>query len=133
MPLFERLQKKYASRDVVILHLYVREPHPGEKAFRSYHQPTRYEERVAYARELVEAKTITVPVLVDAMDEAAQNALGGLPNMLYVIGKDGRVFYKSTWADADKADRALAELVTADDPASPIAPTFETQDVGSAI
>ena len=133
MPLFEQLQEKYADRDVVVLHLYVREPHPGERAFRQYEQPDHIDQRLAYARELVDIKGITAPVIVDEIDNAARDALGGLPNVLYVIGKDGRVHYKSSWADADKADRALAELVTADDPSHPVLPTFDTQSVGTAI
>ncbi len=133
MPLFEQLQHKYADRNVVVLHFYVREPHPGERAFRAYQQPQQIEARLAYARELVGLKGIATPVLVDDMDDAAREALGGLPNVLYIIAKNGRVHYKSSWADADKADRALAELVTADDPSNPVLPTFDTKSVGTAI
>jgi len=133
VPLFEQLQHKYADRDVVVLHFYVREPHPGERAFRTYQQPQQIEARLAYARELVDLKGIATPVLIDDMDDAAREALGGLPNVLYIIAKNGRVHYKSSWADADKADRALAELVTADDPSNPVLPTFDTKGVGTAI
>ena len=109
------------------------EPHPGERGFRGYKQPQTYEERMAHAKELVEKKGITSPVLIDNMDEQFRTELGKLPNVAYVVNKDGVVHYKSSWADADKIDKALAELVTADDPSRPVAPTFNTQDVGPEI
>lgn len=133
MPLFEQLRAKYADRDVAIVHIYVREPHPEERAFKNYTQHTSYEQKMAYARELVELKAVTVPVVVDEMDEATNQLLGGLPNTIWVIDKTGDVRYKSSWADVDKADKALAELVTADDPANPVEPTFATQDVSDKI
>lgn len=133
MPLFEQLREKYADHDVTIVHIYVREPHPEERAFKQYTQHADYEQKMAYARELVELKAVTVPVVVDEMDEAINQLLGGLPNTIWVIDKVGDIRYKSTWADVDKADRALAELVSADDPNNPVEPTFETQHVSDKI
>ena len=51
----------------------------------------------------------------------------------YLIDKHGKVYYKATWADVDHLDKALAELVTADDPSRPVEPSFSTQRVGTAI
>ena len=133
MPLFEQIQEKYADRDVQVLHLYVREPHPDERSFHGYYQPKTYDTKMKYAKDLVEKKGITTPVLVDAMDEKNHEAMGRLPNMAYVIGKNGNVYYKADWADADKIDKALAELVTADDPSRPVEPSFDTQSVGAGI
>lgn len=133
MPLFEQLVEKYADHDVEVLHLYVLEPHPGERAFREYRQPQTYEERMAYAKELVNKKGITSPVLVDNMDEQFRAELGRLPNVAYVVNKDGIVHYKSSWADVDKIDKALAELLTAADPSQPVEPSFDTQSVGPEI
>lgn len=128
MPLFERLIDKYVDRDVAIVHIYFREPHPGESVFKQYAQHKDDDQKMAYARELVDKKNITAPVIVDGVDEKFQEMIGGLPNMVYVIAKDGTIHYKSSWADADKVDRALAELLTAEDPSNPVVPTFETQD-----
>ena len=125
--------EKYGDRDVEVLHLYVLEPHPGERAFKQYKQPERFEERVAHAQELVEKKKIATTVMVDPIDNSVRTALGGLPNVAYVVGKNGKVHYKASWADADKVDKALAELVTADDPSRPVEPTFDTQDTGPQI
>ena len=125
--------EKYADRDVEILHLYVREPHPGERAFKQYKQPERLEERMAHAKELVEKKGMTTSVLVDTIDNTFRTALGNLPNVVYVVGKNGKVHYKASWGDADKVDKALAELVTADDPSRPVEPSFDTQSTGPQI
>ena len=133
MPLFEQLVEKYADRDVEILHLYVLEPHAGERAFRDYKQPKTFEERLANAKQLVIKKGITSPVLIDNMDEQFRTELGKLPNVAYVVNKDGIVHYKSSWADADQIDKALAELVTADDPSRPVKPSLSTQGVGPQI
>lgn len=133
MPLFEQLLEKYGERDVEVVHVYVLEPHAGERGFRGYTQPKTYEERMAYAKELVEKKGITGTVLIDNMDEQFRTELGKLPNVVYVVNKDGIVHYKSSWADADKIDKALAELVTADDPSRPVEPSFSTQEVGPEI
>ncbi len=127
MPLFEQLKQKYQDRDVAILNIYVREPHPQETIFKAYKQHTTYEQKMSYARELVEQKAMTIDVLVDGIDQAVHAKLGDLPNLVYVVGKDGRVHYKATWADAGRVDKALAELVTADDPERPVKPTLSTQ------
>ena len=133
MPLFEQLLEKYGERDVEVVHVYVREPHAGERGFRDYKQPKSFDERMNNAKQLVVKKGITGPVLVDNMDEQWRTALGNLPNVAYVVNKDGIVYYKSSWADADKIDKALAELVTADDPSRPVTPSFSTQEVGPEI
>ena len=66
-----------------IVHIYVREPHPEERSFKEYKQHADYDQKMAYARELVELKAITVPVVVDGMDEALNQMLGGLPNTIW--------------------------------------------------
>ncbi len=133
MPLIEQLRAKYRDRDVEFFTLYVREPHPQERDYKPYRQPATYEEKMAHARELVKIKGLTHHVLVDGIDETVHEALGDLPNMVYVLNKQGHVYYKATWADVDRVDKALAELVTADDPSRPVRPTFDTQAVGTAI
>ena len=82
MPLFEQLKDKYADKDVEILHIYVREPHPEETIFKAYKQHETYEQKMAYARELVDLKNITADVLVDGIDQAAHHLLGELPYLL---------------------------------------------------
>lgn len=129
----QRLKEKYAERDVEFVSMYVREPHPEERGFREYRQPANPEQKLAYAKELVETKNLDIPVIVDGMDQRHHKSLGNLPNMAYVVDKEGRVRHAETWLLADHVDRVLAELVTDDDPSRPVIPTVDTSGIGSEI
>ena len=129
----QQLRDKYADRDVEFVSMYVREPHPEERGFRGYRQHETYEHKMAYARELVDTKALDIPVIVDGMDQSHHKTLGNLPNMSYVVDKEGRVRHAETWLLADHVDQILAELVTADDPSRPVLPTIDTSGVGSEI
>jgi len=106
----KRLQKKYRDRDVEFLTVYVREAHPGERAYREYSQPQEFGHKLAYAQRLVAKEHFTCPVLADGMDEAVHRQYGSLPNMVYVIDKAGKIAYKATWTLAEELDQILAEL-----------------------
>jgi len=129
----ELLKEKYAARDVEFVSMYVREPHPEERGFREYQQHESYDHKMAYASELVAMKDLDIPVMVDGMDQRHHETLGNLPNMAYVVDKEGRVRLAETWLLADHVDRVLAELVTADDPSRPVSPTIDTSGVGVGI
>ncbi len=129
----EELKEKYADRDVAFFALYVREPHPGETGFKQYRKHESDEHKMEYARELARVKNLTLPVLVDGIDETTHVKLGNLPNFVYVVNKEGKVEYKATWLDADSVDEVLAERVTADDPSRPVEKTMDSSKVGTAI
>ena len=133
MPLYEQLRDKYQPRDVEFFTLYVREPHPAERAYKQYSQHTSYDQRMAYAQELAKIKKLTHDVIVTEFDSTLHESMGRLPNMAYIIDKQGKVYYKATWTDVDRLDKALAELVTADDPSRPVKPSFNTRRVGIGI
>lgn len=133
MPLIEHLAKKYGDRDVQFVALYVREPHPGERAFRRYEKHTSDEHKLRYARELVRLKAMNVPVVVDGLDEAVHRTLGNLPNLAYVVDKQGRVVYKSTWTNAEHIDELLSELTSEGDPSRRLPVTIRDAEVGMAI
>ena len=129
----QQLMHKYAGRDVEFVSMYVREPHPEERGFPGYLQHTSYEQKRAYARDLVEIKNLDIPVVVDGIDQVNHERLGNLPNMAYVVDKAGTVRYSNTWLSADEVDEVLASLVTADDPSRPVDATMDTSDVGPGI
>lgn len=106
----KKLEEKYQDRDVAFLTVYVREPHSGERVYRNYSQPKNFDQKLAFARELIEKDQLTSPVLVDGMDEAVHRKYGSLPNMVYVIDKVGIIVYKSTWTVPGELDEVLAEL-----------------------
>jgi Iodothyronine deiodinase len=49
------------------------------------------EDRFAAAREGVERLDLTLPVLVDRMDDAVSNAFAAWPERIYVVDRDGRI------------------------------------------
>ena len=113
--------------------MYVREPHPEERGFRQYQQHESYEHKMSYARELVDLKKLDIPLMVDDMTQQNHADLGNLPNMAYVVDKEGIVRYRNNWTLADEIDVVLAELVTADDPSRPVSATMDTTDIDGSI
>ena len=108
----EALYEKYKDRDVEFFVVYSKEPHAGERRyFRKYTQHTSYEHKVGYAKELVETFGMKVPVLVDGIDEAVVEAYGRMPNMVFIIDKDGKIAYKANWAEQPRIDMSLDELI----------------------
>jgi hypothetical protein len=71
-------------------------------------------ERFAAAREGVERLGLTMPVLVDDMDDAVSEAFAAWPERLYVGEPGGRLAYVGGPGpfefDPDAAATALAEL-----------------------
>ncbi len=128
-----QLQDKYRSRDVEFLAMYVREPHAGERGFRHYRDHESWEHKLEVARELEALKDMTITLGVDDMSQQQHGALGNLPNMAFVVDKDGKVVYRNTWQHAEDIDAVLAQLVTADDPSRPLEPTISTRGLTGAI
>jgi len=106
----EQLKEKYGKNGVEFVVVYVREPHPGEPAFRQYKQPQNLEQRRQYAQELAVTRLMKTTVVVDTMDDVVSEQFGSLPNMVYVIDRNGTIAYKATWTMAEKIDQVLAVL-----------------------
>lgn len=129
----EQLRVKYGDRDVELIAMYVREPHAGERSFKQYRDHESFEHKMEVAQELQQLKDIKLTVGVDDMSQEQHLSLGNLPNMAYVVGKDGLVAYSNTWQHAEDIDETLARLVTADDPSRPVKPTISTANLSTAI
>ena len=95
------MHKRYGDR-VEFLAIYVREAHPtdgwplpcNEKAGIAVEQPTDPGERVAVAKKCCTLLKMTIPLLVDELDDRVGHAYSGMPDRLYLIDRDGRVAYK---------------------------------------
>lgn len=59
-----------------------------------YAQPRTLEARLAIARDFVERETYPIPLVVDRMDDAADEIYAGWPERLYVIDERGVVALK---------------------------------------
>jgi alkylhydroperoxidase family enzyme len=98
----EDLYRRYGDR-FEFLAIYVREAHPtdgwrmasNDKAGISVKQPTKKDDRVEVAGKCCSTLGITMPVLVDEMDDRVGHAYSGMPDRLYVIDKAGKVAFKS--------------------------------------
>ena len=65
------------------------------------------EVKLATARRLRDEVGIRRPILVDDLEGTAHHAYGLLPNMNWVIGRGGRILYKSDWTSAANVDAFL--------------------------
>jgi len=59
-----------------------------------YRQPTTLAERVAIANDFLARSGYRIPIMVDDMDNAAEEAFAAWPERLYVIDEAGKVVYK---------------------------------------
>ena len=109
----EELREKYKDKGVEFFVVYSKEPHAGERRyFKKYTQHSSYEHKLGYAKELVEQFGMKVPVLVDDLDETVVHAYGRMPNMIFIIDKEGKIAYKSDWTEKPRIDLMLDELLS---------------------
>jgi alkylhydroperoxidase family enzyme len=94
--------KRRLGNSVEFLNVYVREAHPtdgwrmssNDKMGIEFAQPTTKNERDDVAAKCCQALHMTMPLLVDDLDDHVGHLYSGMPDRLYVIGRDGRVVYK---------------------------------------
>jgi hypothetical protein len=87
---------------VQFLGVYVREAHPidgwrvesNDRAGIKIAQPTTRNARVEVATQCCQTLQMTMPLLVDEIDDRTGHLYSGMPDRLYIIGRDGRVVYK---------------------------------------
>lgn len=95
------LKERYGDK-VEFLAVYVREAHPvdgwrldgNDKKGIAINQPRDLESKTAVAEECCTKLDITIPVLVDKLDDRVGHAYSGMPDRLYLLDTDGRVVYK---------------------------------------
>lgn len=54
-------------------------------------EPATYEERCTIAETLIEEKRLTIPCLVDDMDNSVNDVYKGLPTRIFLIQPDGKL------------------------------------------
>jgi Ca2+-binding EF-hand superfamily protein len=98
----EKLYSRYQDRADFYL-VYVREAHPSdgwnmevnEAQGISFAQPKSNTERHNVAQTCQKHLDISVPMLVDTIDDQAGSAYSGMPNRLYVIDTQGKIAFKN--------------------------------------
>ena len=68
---------------------------------------------MAYARMLSEITA--VPVAVDPIDEPTLKDYGMVPNAAFVVDREGFVVFKSQWADIQKIEQVVQQLLIAEE------------------
>lgn len=71
------------------------------------YEPQTYQERLELAIKTIDAEGITVPVLVDEMDNPLWCTYGPAPNIAYLIGTDGKIVIKQGWYNPEEMESAI--------------------------
>ena len=98
----EELKQRYGEQ-VEFLAVYVREAHPtdgwrmhsNDESGISLKQPCNEGERVNVAQRCCGKLKMSMPMVVDEMDDRVGHAYSGMPNRLYLIDRKGWIAYKS--------------------------------------
>ncbi len=75
------------------------------------YEPQTYDERIALAHKTITAEGITVPVLVDEMDNAVWHTYGPAPDIAYLIGTDGKIVEKQGWYQPPEMEAAIVDYL----------------------
>jgi hypothetical protein len=96
-----RIEKLYDDyRDKAHIYVvYIREAHPVGGPRRppdefKISDPKTLEERRRVAREFAEKVGLTIPILVDTMDDQVEQAYAGWPDRIYIIDQQGKIVFK---------------------------------------
>lgn len=103
------MARRYTDRAVRSVFLYTREAHPGE----SYRHHTTMDEKRHHARAFQQHNEIKRQTLLDDVEGTAHRAYGMLPNMTWIIGRGGVVYYRAAWTEVRDVEAALIETLDA--------------------
>jgi len=78
-------------------------------------QPTTFALRREVAETCAAAFEISLPILVDDMQDSVANAYNALPDRIFILGGDGKVAFRGARGPrgfaVDEMERALAAMV----------------------
>jgi hypothetical protein len=112
---------KYKSK-VDFYIVYIREAHPTDgRQSRSntlekilIKQPKTLEERIGIAEQMCKKLEISIPTLIDGIDNKVGNAYSGMPDRLYLVGRDGKIAYKGDRGPSGFKPAELAAAIKAE-------------------
>lgn len=94
------MEKMYQDyKDIAEFRLvYIKEAHAadsersvGYAVEKGINQHKNYDERCTTAEMLMNDKSLTIPTLIDSMDNAVNEAYSAQPDRIFVVGTDGRL------------------------------------------
>ena len=97
----QKIYDQYRDRANFVT-IYIKEAHPtdewqmdaNEEQGVCYPQPKTMDDRLAIARDFVSRFDYKMPLLVDRMDNRADDHYAGWPERLYIIDEQGTIVYK---------------------------------------
>ena len=110
------ISEDFKDKGVLVYTVYTREPHAGEilmgSDFSDKKQTKTYEERMNYAKLLVEDHGLKYPILIDTFHpDCIQEKLGGgAPNSLIVVDKEGKTALWQVWTGPSTLRKKLEEM-----------------------
>jgi len=88
--------------DVEFLVVYIREAHPtdgwqvpqNEREKILFEQPTVIDDRQQIAEQMCSVLKLTLPTVIDGLDDKVNQAYAAWPDRLYLVGRDGKIAFK---------------------------------------
>jgi hypothetical protein len=105
----EELHKRYQDQ-VAFVFVYIREAHPrGNWADDQFDivQPTTLAERCEVAKLCCTTQKVTMPVVVDEIDDRVSHAYKAVPAQLYIVDDAGKFVYLSRAVRPGEMEQAL--------------------------
>lgn len=114
----QRLHEDLGTRATVFL-VYTKEAHPvggwelekNKEQNIFINQPLNFAGRQTAAKQCREALKLTLPILIDDIDNAWTSAYGGFPNGAVVINRDGTIAASQQWAEPTALRRAIDNAI----------------------
>ena len=102
--------------------VYIREAHPtdGRQSRANAQekilvkQPKTVEERIDIAAQMCSKLEISIPTLIDGIDNKVGNAYSGMPDRLYLVGRDGKIAFKGDRGPAGFKPSELGAAIEAE-------------------
>ncbi len=90
------------GKDVEFLVVYIREAHPtdgwqvrqNEREEILFAQPTTFKDRTAVAKQMCAKLEISIPTVIDNLDDKVNQDYAAAPDRLYLVGRDGKIAFK---------------------------------------
>ncbi|CAK8672163.1 unnamed protein product [Clavelina lepadiformis] len=118
--IFKDMLERYSKHPVDFLVVYIEEAHPLDGWSLDSNQfklqkPKHMKERVQAAEMFVEHAKVDCPIVVDGMENEANNAYGALPERLYII-LNGNIAYEGGKGpllyDLNELELALKKIIS---------------------
>jgi len=95
------MSKRYGKQAAFYV-VYIREAHPTDgRQVRSnlrdqifFEQPTTFDSRTEVAKMMCTKLKISIPCIIDGIDNKVGKAYAAAPDRLYVVGVDGKIVFK---------------------------------------